>query len=76
MSEASMSIERISDTAFWMAYVRALESERPDALFHDTFARRLAGEAGEGIAREIGNVDLIARGIAARTAVLDRGLPS
>ena len=66
-----MSIERISDTARWMAHVRALESERPDALFHDAFARRLAGEAGEAIAREIGSVDLIAHGIAARTAVLD-----
>jgi methyltransferase (TIGR00027 family) len=66
-----MSIEQISDTARWMAYVRAVESERPDALFHDTFARRLAGDAGEAIAREIGSVDLITRGIASRTAVLD-----
>jgi hypothetical protein len=27
-----MPIESISDTARWMAYVRALESERSDAL--------------------------------------------
>jgi methyltransferase (TIGR00027 family) len=54
-----------------MAYVRALESQRPDALFHDAFASRLAGEAGEAIAREIGNVEFIAKSIAVRTAVMD-----
>ena len=42
-----MRIANISDTARWMAYARALESERPDAIFHDPFSRRLAGEAGE-----------------------------
>jgi methyltransferase (TIGR00027 family) len=66
-----MPIESISDTARWMAYARALESERSDALFNDAFARRLAGEAGEAIAHEIGTVDLITRSIAVRTAVLD-----
>jgi methyltransferase (TIGR00027 family) len=66
-----MPIENISDTARWMAYVRALESARPDALFHDAFAQRLAGEAGEAIAREIGTVDLIAGSLAVRTAVMD-----
>jgi methyltransferase (TIGR00027 family) len=66
-----MPVENISDTARWMAYVRALESARPDALFHDAFAQRLAGEAGEAIAREIGTVDLIAGSLAVRTAVMD-----
>jgi O-methyltransferase involved in polyketide biosynthesis len=65
-----MPIENISDTAHWMAYVRALESARPDALFHDVFAQRLAGKAGEAIACEIGAVDLIARTLAVRTAVM------
>lgn len=66
-----MSIHHISDTSRWMAYVRALESERPDALFRDAFASRLAGEAGEAIAREIGDVEFIAQSIAVRTAVMD-----
>jgi methyltransferase (TIGR00027 family) len=44
-------IENISDTARWVALYRALESERPDARFRDPFARRLAGERGEAIAR-------------------------
>jgi len=45
------TIENISDTARWVALYRALESERPDARFRDPFARRLAGDRGEAIAR-------------------------
>jgi methyltransferase (TIGR00027 family) len=33
-------------TAAWIAAVRARESERPDRLFHDPYARVLAGDAG------------------------------
>lgn len=43
-------VRDISDTALWVAVYRARESERPDALFHDPLARRLAGERGEQIA--------------------------
>ena len=46
-------VENISDTARWVAIFRAEESERPDAVFHDPFARRLAGEKGEQIADAI-----------------------
>ena len=31
----------VSDTARWVAYFRALETERRDALFRDPLARRL-----------------------------------
>jgi methyltransferase (TIGR00027 family) len=67
-----MQIENISDTARWMAYVRALESDRPDALFHDPYSRQLAGALGEAIAKDIGDVAMITNGIAVRTAVLDQ----
>lgn len=43
-------VRDISDTALWVAVYRARESERPDALFRDPLARRLAGERGEQIA--------------------------
>lgn len=33
-------------TSLWVAAWRAAESERPDALFHDPFARQLAGPEG------------------------------
>ena len=47
------SLRNISDTALWVAIYRARESERPDAIFNDPLARRLAGERGEKIAGEI-----------------------
>jgi methyltransferase (TIGR00027 family) len=43
-------IRNISDTARWVAAYRAAETERPDALFHDPFAKKLAGERGHQIA--------------------------
>jgi methyltransferase (TIGR00027 family) len=46
-------IRNISDTALLAAVYRARESERADPLFHDPFARRLAGERGEEIARSL-----------------------
>ena len=46
-------ISDISDTARWVAIFRAEESERPDAVFHDPYARKLAGEKGEQIANAI-----------------------
>ena len=35
-----------ADSAFWIAAVRARETERPDRLFADPWARDLAGERG------------------------------
>ena len=46
-------IRNISDTACWAAIYRARETDRPDALFRDPFARRLAGTRGEQIADTI-----------------------
>ena len=46
-------VHTIADTALWVAIFRADESERPDAVFHDPFARRLAGKRGEKIADKI-----------------------
>jgi len=46
-------IENVSDTAFWVAYYRAVESKRPDRLFRDPLAGVLAGERGERIARSM-----------------------
>lgn len=51
------AIRNISDTARWVAAYRAHENERPDALFRDPFARRLAGERGERIARATASRD-------------------
>src|SRR5262245_36123972 len=40
----------IAETAHWIAAFRAMETERPDALFRDPFAARLAGSRGHDIA--------------------------
>lgn len=53
MRQPEPLIRNISDTARWVAVYRAQESERPDALFHDRFARELAGERGHEIASAV-----------------------
>jgi methyltransferase (TIGR00027 family) len=42
-------VSNVSDTARWVTALRAKESARPDALFHDPLADRLAGERGHAI---------------------------
>ncbi|MFL5562243.1 MAG: class I SAM-dependent methyltransferase [Gemmatimonadaceae bacterium] len=64
-------IEHISDTARWVAVYRAMESERPDALFRDPYARRLAGERGEAIVREMHRGYDASWAMIVRTAVFD-----
>lgn len=66
-----MAIDNVSDTARWVAYYRAMESDRPDALFHDPFARELAGAQGETIAREVPGTRNVGPNIVVRTAVFD-----
>jgi len=53
MNELNSSVRNVSDTALWVAYFRALETKRPDALFRDPFAERLAGERGFQIANTL-----------------------
>jgi methyltransferase (TIGR00027 family) len=43
------AIPHVSDTALWVAAYRATESARPDALFVDPLADRLAGERGRAL---------------------------
>jgi methyltransferase (TIGR00027 family) len=68
---AEVQIENVSDTAFWVAHYRAVESERSDALFHDRFARALAGERGEKIARAMPFSGMTRWIIAIRTVIID-----
>jgi methyltransferase (TIGR00027 family) len=65
-------LRNISDTAHWVAIYRALESERPDALFRDPFARRLAGERGARIAEGKEFANRNAWSFVARTVLFDR----
>jgi methyltransferase (TIGR00027 family) len=69
MSDAS--IEHVSDTAFLVAQGRALESRRPDALFRDPLAERLAGERGKAILESFPTAPMTAWMVAIRTVVID-----
>lgn len=42
-----MTIKNVSDTAKWVAEYRAMETDRPDAIFRDPYARRLAPEGAQ-----------------------------
>ncbi|HEX4962445.1 MAG TPA: class I SAM-dependent methyltransferase, partial [Thermoanaerobaculia bacterium] len=66
-----MAIENVSDTARWVAVYRAMESARPDAIFHDPFAERLAGERGRTILGEMKHGEAYAWPMIVRTAVFD-----
>jgi methyltransferase (TIGR00027 family) len=48
-------IQNVSDTAFWVASYRAQESQRPDALFKDPLAQKLAGKRGQRISKMMAN---------------------
>ena len=65
-------VRDISDTALWVASYRARETERPDALFRDPFARALAGDRGEKIARSQTFANKNVWSFVARTVLFDR----
>jgi methyltransferase (TIGR00027 family) len=71
VTDPSATIAHVSDTARWVALYRAMESERPDALFHDPYARRLAGERGERILDSMKQGRAWAWPMIVRTAVMD-----
>ncbi|HEV8549781.1 MAG TPA: SAM-dependent methyltransferase, partial [Polyangiaceae bacterium] len=66
-------VSNVSDTARWVAILRAWETARPDALFHDPFAERLGGEQGKRIAEKFKRVKSSANGwpIITRTKLID-----
>src|ERR1051326_1679773 len=69
MSDAT--ITHISDTARWVAYYRAMETMRPDAIFKDPYAERLAGPEGKKIVETLKRGRQMAWAMIVRTAVFD-----
>lgn len=65
------TIRNISDTARWVAYYRARENERPDAVFRDPFAKALAGERGREIAEGLQFAQRHEWAYVARTYLID-----
>ena len=64
-------IENVSDTARWVAYYRAMESARPDAVFRDPYAERLAGPKGLEIVNNLKSGRRMAWAMIVRTATID-----
>ena len=65
------TIQNVSDTARWVAVYRAMETARPDAIFRDPYAERLAGERGVKIVEEMKRGRAMAWAMIVRTAVMD-----
>ncbi|OBH56924.1 SAM-dependent methyltransferase [Mycobacterium sp. E2479] len=71
MSSPGHTITHVSDTARWTALHRATESARPDALFRDPLAERLAGEQGRAIVEKVPWTDRSGWWLVARTKKID-----
>jgi methyltransferase (TIGR00027 family) len=65
-------LRNVSDTARWLAAYRAEESERPDALFSDPYARRLAGQRGFDVLAAMPKGRALSWPLVARTVMFDR----
>jgi len=65
-------VEPVSETAFGTAAIRADESERADAVFHDPFARKLAGQRGREFAMSTPSRERFSVMIVGRTTMIDR----
>src|SRR5690348_15305442 len=70
----SSPIQDVSDTAFWIAHHRRLETERPDALFQDPLAAKLAGARGKRISEAMPTSHVVAWTVAIRTRIIDEFL--
>jgi methyltransferase (TIGR00027 family) len=68
---AEHTITHVSDTARWTALYRATESARPDALFRDPLAERLAGEQGRAIVANVPWTNRSGWWLVARTKIID-----
>jgi len=64
-------IKDVSDTAFWIAHHRRVETERADPLFRDPFAAKLAGERGRQISEAMPISRVVAWTVALRTRIID-----
>lgn len=65
------TVDHVSDTAFWVAHYRAVETRRRDALFRDPLAEKLSGERGRRVAKHMGAQRAMQWTMSVRTLVID-----
>lgn len=71
MSESDL-IQHVSDTSLWIAAYRAQETARPDAVFRDPLAARLAGKRGIQMVVATPHTESMGFAMAMRTSAIDR----
>ena len=73
MASASQDtpIGHVTDTAVWVAHYRAVESARPDALFHDPLAEKLVGTRGSEIESRMSSSMYVQWSLVMRTVIID-----
>lgn len=71
MTSKQPVLRSVSDTALLVAYHRALETKRPDALFKDDVAVRLSEGRGERIARKLPRGRAMSWSTIVRTVLFD-----
>ncbi|MEO6793869.1 MAG: SAM-dependent methyltransferase [Mycobacterium sp.] len=71
MSGTGHFVTHVSDTARWTASHRATESARPDAVFRDPLAERLAGAQGRAIVAGVPRSTRNGWWLVARTKIID-----
>ncbi len=64
-------ISHVSDTAFWVAHYRGAEMTRPEPLFRDPLAARLAGERGRRVAAQMPQPQMTRWVVTMRTLLID-----
>lgn len=64
-------LQDVADTAFWVATYRARETERPDALFRDPLAAKLAGDRGSRIDKRMNDARYVSWSVIIRTRIID-----
>jgi methyltransferase (TIGR00027 family) len=73
MEKNDTPISNVSDTSFWVAYYRAQETDRPDALFKDPLAKVLVGQFGQKIVDSMPAISKYTSwSVISRTVIIDR----
>ncbi|TCV79008.1 class I SAM-dependent methyltransferase [Sulfurirhabdus autotrophica] len=72
MDSNTSSVKKVSDTAFWVAYYRAVESKKKNPLFRDPLADLLTGEYGEKVSNSMKSFERYAYwNVTIRTRLID-----
>jgi len=73
LNSSISTIKNVSDTAFWVAFYRSIESERKDALFQDPLAELLLGEYGKKVSSSMKAFERYAYwSVTIRTPLIDK----